>query len=198
MDAIEAIMGRRSVSPQLMGEPGPSEDDLRTILAAGARAPDHGRLRPWRFLVVRGEARRRLGEVFAEALARRRPGTPEEALAAEAARAMRAPLLIVVAARIQPDHPKIPEVEQIASAAAAAENLLLAAHALGHAGKWSTGPNAYNEHVKARLGLAPHDHVIGLLSFGTLKEAPPAGPPADPAVHAVDWLAPGEERPLGF
>ena len=100
MEALEAVLTRQSVAPTFLGEPGPDDAALARILAAGACAPDHGKLRPWRFIVIRGPARERLGEVFVEALARRQPDAPEAAIEQERTRPLRAPLLIAVAARI--------------------------------------------------------------------------------------------------
>jgi nitroreductase len=145
---------------------------------------------------VRGEARARLGEVFAAALARRHPEAPEEELAKERARAERAPLVIAVIARIEADHHKIPAIEQVCSTAAAVQNMLLAAHALGYAAKWSTGANAYDPDVQAALGLGKDDRLIALLSIGHLAGPPPSPRRGDPAEHSLDWLGPGETRPL--
>lgn len=187
MDALEALLTRQSVAPAFLGEPGPDDKALERILAAGGAAPDHGRLRPWRFIVIRGAARARLGEVFAEALLKRQPDASEKAIEQERERPMRAPLLIAVAAHLDPEHPKIPEIEQILSTAAAAQNILIAAHAQGFGAKWLTGANAYDEHVKRALGLAPTDRLIGLIHLGTIEGSPPAVPHADPREHVVEW-----------
>jgi nitroreductase len=187
MDALEAVLTRQSVPPAFLGEPGPDEAALESILAAGSSAPDHGKLRPWRFIVIRGPARARLGEVFAAALLRRQPDAPAAALEQERARPLRAPLLIAVAARIDPQHPKIPEIEQILSTAAAAQNILIAAHAQGFGAKWLTGANAYDEHVKGSLGLAPSDRLLGIIHLGSVQGSPPAVPHADPGAHTVEW-----------
>ncbi|MGH6920082.1 MAG: nitroreductase family protein, partial [Geminicoccaceae bacterium] len=141
-------------------------------------------------IVIRGPARARLGEVFVEALARRQPDAPEAAIEQERARPLRAPLLIAVAARIAREHPKIPEIEQILSTAAAAQNILLAAHAQGFGAKWLTGANAYDEHVKSALGLAPDDRLLGFIHLGTVDGSPPAVPHADAREHTVEWLGP--------
>ena len=190
MDALAALTSRQSVAPAFLGEPGPDDAALERLLAAGASAPDHGRLRPWRFIVVRGEARNRLGEVFADALRRRQPDAPEPALEQERKRPLRAPVLIAVAVRLQKDHPKIPEVEQILSTGAAVQNILLAAHAQGFGAKWLTGDNAYDAHVQAALGLAPDDRLVGFVHIGTIEGNPPAVPHADPREHAVEWEGP--------
>ena len=187
MDGLEAVLTRQSVPPAFLCEPAPDDAALEGILAAGAAAPDHGRLRPWRFIVIRGAARARLGEVFASALLRRQPDAPAAALEQERGRPLRAPLLIAVAARIDPQHPKIPEIEQILSTAAAAQNMLIAAHAQGFGAKWLTGANAYDEYVKGALGLAPTDRLLGFIHLGSVQGAPPAVPHADAREHTVEW-----------
>ena len=187
MEALETILTRQSVAPAFLAEPAPDGEQLERILAAGASAPDHGRLRPWRFIVIRGEARHRLGRTFADALLRRQPDAPEAALEQERARPLRAPLLIAVAARLDPQHPKIPEIEQVLSTGAAVQNILLAAHAQGFGAKWLTGANAYDEHVRAALGLAADHRLVGFIHLGTIAGTPPAVPHADPRDHTVEW-----------
>ncbi len=190
MEALAALLSRHSVAPGFLREPAPAGSALERILAAGAAAPDHGRLRPWRFIVIAGEARARLGELFASALAGRQPDVSEDVLAQERARPLRSPLIIAVAAKLQPEHPKIPVVEQIAATAAAAQNLLLAAHAEGFGGKWLTGPSAYDETVKAGLGLAASDQVIAFIHLGTVEGAPPTVAHAEPAAGTIMWQGP--------
>jgi len=190
MDTLVALTSRQSVPPAFLAGPAPEGAALERILTAAASAPDHGKLRPWRFIVIRGDARERLGEVFVEALRRREPEPPESALDQERARPLRAPLQIAVAATVDPDHPKIPAIEQILSAGAAVQNMLLAAHAEGFGAKWVTGANAYDEHVKAALGLAAADRLVGFVYLGTVDGAPPKVPHADAQAHTVEWHAP--------
>jgi nitroreductase len=187
MDALAALKTRHSVAPPFLTGPGPDEEVLARILAAGASAPDHGRLRPWRFIVIRGDARRRLGEVFAEALVKRQPDAPAEALEQERGRLLRAPVVIAVVARVDPEHPKIPEIEQILSTGAAIENILLAAHAQGLGAKWLTGANAYDDHVKAALGLAGNDRLASFVHLGTVDGKPPQVPHADARDLTLEW-----------
>jgi nitroreductase len=187
MEALEAILSRQSVAPAFLGGPAPDDAALERMLAAGAAAPDHGKLRPWRFIVIRGQARERLGEVFVEALSKRQPEAPAAAIEQERTRPLRAPLLIAVAARVDRQHAKSPEIEQVLSTAAAAQNILLAAHALGFGAKWLTGANAYDEHVKGALGLTPDDRLIGFIYLGTVDGSPPAIPHADPREHTSEW-----------
>lgn len=164
MDALELLLGRESALR--LEPPGPTPDELDVILGSAVRAPDHGRLRPWRFVIVPEERRERLGEVMAEAMRRREPGASVDVLQRERDKAMRAPLIVVVAARIQKGH-KIPEVEQLCSAAAAAQNIMLAAHAQGYGSMWKTGAAAYDAGVKQALGLAADDEIVAFVYLGT-------------------------------
>ena len=173
MDAIEAITTRVTVPPAKMGEPGPNDAELATMVRAAAAAPDHGRLVPFRFLVVRGTARERLGVLFAGA------GRGEAEAAKLAEGPARAPVLVLAVARLRPDHPKIPVEEQRAAAAAAVQNLLLAAHALGFAAKWATGRPAADPKVAAGLGLDADERLLAIVYLGTAIAAQP--PPERPA-----------------
>jgi nitroreductase len=187
MDALAALSTRHSVAPPFLTDPGPDERMLAEILAAGASAPDHGRLRPWRFIVIRGAARARLGEVFAEALRKRQPDASAEALEQERSRPLRAPVVIAVVVKLAPEHPKIPEIEQILSTGAAVENILIAAHAQGFGAKWLTGANAYDSHVMAALGLTGNDRLAGFVHLGTVEGKPPQVPHADARELTTEW-----------
>ena len=185
MDAYEALVTR--ISPKELGEPAPDDAALRKIIAAALRAPDHGRLRPWRFIAIRGQGRNRLGDLLAASLARRNPDAGAE-LERERQKALRAPLVLVVAAHITPS-PKIPAVEQLLSAGAAAQNILLACQALGYAAVWKTGAAVYDAGVKEGLGLGAGDVIAGLLNIGTPTAMPPAPTPLDPADFLRVWPA---------
>lgn len=171
MQAIDLLLTRRSA--RALTEPGPDAAALALILASAARAPDHGRLRPWRFLLVRGEARRRFGALLAAHLLREHPGTNEETLERERAKGLRAPLIVVVAAHLDAGV-KIPAVEQLLACAAAAEAMMLAAVALGFGAMWKTGSAAYDGQVRAALGFTATDAIVGFLYLGT--EVAPAAP----------------------
>jgi nitroreductase len=183
---LTALIGR--VSPQRVVEPGPANADLDQILAAGVRAPDHGRLRPWRFLLIRGDARHRFGDVLAESLKRRKDDLSESALQGEHDKALRAPLIIVVAATVR-GGTKVPAIEQIVSAGAATQNMLVAAHALGFGGFWRTGDAAYDDYVKSALGVGPDDEIVGFLYLGRIES--PGRPKApDPSGVVEEWTGP--------
>jgi nitroreductase len=163
MDVLEAIHTRQSI-PKV--RPDPVERELiEKLLSAAVQAPNHFHVRPWRFIVISGEGRNRLGDAMAQALKERAPETLEQALEVERARPLRAPLLIAVGVD-KPSTPREVELENICAAAAAAENLLLAAHGLGLAAMWRTGAAASEPAVKAFLGLAPDQPLIAFIYIG--------------------------------
>ncbi len=165
--ALEALLSRQSVPPLLLEEPAPDDAELEELLAAAVCAPDHGAIRPWRFLVIRGAARERLGEIFAAALRARVPDADAEAQEKERQRPLRAPLLVAVCVETMPGHPKVPVVEQLLTGGAAAQNLLNALHLRGYGAIMLTGDNAHDERVKAALGLAEKDAIVGFVYVGT-------------------------------
>jgi nitroreductase len=190
LDAIEALTTR--ASPTGLVAPAPDADALQHMLRAAVRAPDHGRLRPWRFIIVEGAARAALGGVLADALLAREPGVAEAALAKERAKPLRAPLIVIVAAKLR-EHRGVPAVEQIVAAGAATQNMLLAAHALGFGGFWRTGAAAYDDRVKRALGLAPEDAIVGFVYLGTPSTAPPPLPASDVTTRVTHWTGPLSE-----
>ncbi len=194
MEALEAILSRRSVSARLLGEPVPSDAELEEVLAAAVTAPDHGAIRPWRFAVIRGEGLQRLAALFGEALRRREPGASEAAIEEAAAKALRSPLVIAVWAEVREDHPKVPPVEQIISTGAAVQNMLIALHAKGYGAIQLTGPNAHDPYVKAAFGLQPKDEMVGFVFVGTPSEEQPAKrrPAAADFLRPWDGAAPRE------
>jgi nitroreductase len=168
---LDLLLARRSVLAANMQPPGPSAEDLRAILTAGARVPDHARLVPWRFVLFEGEARSRFGEVLKRAVARREPDAGAGRLETERARFERAPLVIAVISAVRADV-RIPEWEQVLSAGAVCMNLLHGAHALGYAGQWLTEWYAYDDEVAAALGLGDGERVAGFVYIGSAAEAP--------------------------
>jgi nitroreductase len=175
MQAIDLLLTRRSA--RALSEPAPDAAALDLILASAARAPDHGRLRPWRFVVVRAAARERFGGLLAAHLARTHEKVSEETLQRERAKALRAPLIVVVGAHFNTTHAKVPAVEQLLAVAAATEAMMLAAVALGFNAMWKTGAAAYDDEVKRGLGFASADAIVGFLYLGTEVQPPaPQGP----------------------
>jgi len=165
------LLSRRSIVVRNMVEPGPSDADIEKILRAGMRVPDHGRLTPWRFKIIRGDAREKMGDILGEAFQKANPDCIEEQIEIEKERFLRAPLVIAVISTTNPEH-KIPEWEQILSSGAACQNMLTSALSMGYAAQWITEWYAYNDDVKAALGLDAADRIAGFLYLGTRTEDP--------------------------
>jgi nitroreductase len=163
MDIFDTIYQRQSIG-KVKPDPLPRET-IEKLLGAAVQAPNHHRVRPWRFIVLQGEARARLGEVMAQSKQRETPDAPESVLEVELAKPLRSPVLIAVGVD-KPQEPKVVEIENVCAAAAAAENLLLAAQALGLGAMWRTGPAATDPAVKQYLGLSPDQHLIGFIYLG--------------------------------
>lgn len=185
MDAIAVLHHRRSEAA--LGDPAPRGQVLENIQRAALTAADHATLTPWRFLQIRGDARHRLGELLVRA--REAAEGPLSATERERTRnrPLRAPLLIVVIARCRTDT-KVPEMEQIISAGAAAQNMLNAAYAQDVGAIWRTGGFAYDPTVKAGLGLAAGEHIVGFLYLGTVTAPRPPRPPREPEAFFRDWV----------
>ncbi len=161
---IDLLLTRRSGSAKAMTGPGPSPEELATILTAAARVPDHGKLFPWRFIVFEGDARARFGQIIVEALRETEKVTDERA-GLEAGRLLRAPTVVAVVSRVREAIP-IPEWEQVLSAGAVCQTMLLASHALGYVANWLTEWYAYHPLVKERLGLKPGERIAGFIYIG--------------------------------
>lgn len=188
---IEHLTTRVSPPVHELKEPGPSQSEIELMIAAATRVPDHGRLAPWRFILFRGDARVRVGELLAELAATREGPLSEGRRNQELARFSRAPLVIGVVSSPRAN-PKIPEWEMFLSGGAAAMNLVHAAHALGYKANWIT--NWYSEVPEGRaiLGLAPDERVVGFVHIGTHKgDVIDRARPAFADV-ASDWREPVE------
>lgn len=167
---IEAIFSRSSTK-KFSDEP-VSRSDIEAMLTAAVRAPDHGLLAPWKFIVLQGDSRNLLASAMRSALKARMPEVDAEALDREGSKALRSPVLIAVIAETKA-HPKVPEVEQVVAVGAAIQNLWLAAHSLGYGAAWKTGSHAYDAGVKSALGVPPEAQIIGFVHIGRpLQKAP--------------------------
>lgn len=162
---------RRSTSADLLQGPGPDDETLDAILEIAARVPDHRKMVPFRFIVIAGEARARLGDVLARKFQSSTPDAADDRIDAERRRFLRAPVIVAVAARIDPAH-KTPAWEQMLVNGAVCLNLLLAASAHGFAANWLTDWCAYDEDLQAELGLAKGERISGFVYIGTAKEPP--------------------------
>jgi nitroreductase len=163
---IELLLSRRSGSAKAMTAPGPDESQLETILRAASRVPDHGKLSPWRFIIIDGDARRRMGNLLAETLQADDPAVSAERLEIERGRFLRAPVVVAVISRVR-EAIQIPEWEQILSAGAACQTMLIAAHALSFVANWITEWPAYHPIIRERLGLKTGERIAGFVYIGT-------------------------------
>jgi nitroreductase len=168
---LDLLLTRRSVSANSLGEPGPSPAEIELILRAASRVSDHKKLVPWRFVLFQGEARAEFGKVLAEVCAAEESDPGAFRLENEAKRFLRAPLVIAVISRVV-KNAAAPEWEQVLSAGASCQNLILAATALGYGVQWITEWCAYSEGVRKALSLADNERVAGFVYIGTAKEKP--------------------------
>lgn len=184
-EAIDLLATRRSVpAPNLLG-PGPDGEQLEKLLTIAARVPDHGKLVPWRFILLEGEAVPRFSGRLADFVLADAPDAPELRIENEKKRFC-APLVVVVVSRAG-EHPKIPEWEQILSAGAACMNLEHAATALGFGSQWVTGWAAYDARVRDLLGLAPGERIAGFVQIGTPNLKPEDRPRPPLGEIATRW-----------
>ena len=191
-DTITLLETRRSAMLRDMGEPGPDAAQLQTLLRIGARVPDHGKLVPWRFIVIQGAAREKLGGVLARASADNAPGQDGHR-AAGVNRFERVPVVVTVVSKVV-DHIKVPHWEQILSAGAVCQNMLVAAAALGFSGQWITDWPAYDPAVLAALGLGEGERVAGFICLGTVDQKPGERPRPDLADIVTQWPGRGHLR----
>lgn len=169
-ELLEYLLKRRSVSIKNLAGPGPDDEQIKTILRAATRVPDHGKLFPWYFIVLRGDARAAAGDLLEFGWREQDRNAAPAKLELERERFLRAPVVIAVVSRIRKS--KNPVWEQIMSAGAVCQNLCLAANALGFGSNWVTEWYSYSELVKAEFGLDARDHFAGFVYLGTPAEQP--------------------------
>jgi nitroreductase len=186
-NTIETLLSRRSVPALRLREPGPSPAQIDTAIDVALRAPDHGALKPWRFVLIHGAARGRLSELFVRRMQQRDPTTPPGKIDKARNMPLSAPLVIAVGAQLRRDH-KVPEHEQLLSVGAAVMNLLNAFHAQGFGAIWLTGGNAYDPEVAAALGFDAQERCLGFVYVGSVSP-PDNGLPERPerARFVRDW-----------
>lgn len=163
--SLEVLLTRRSVPSRLLIDPAPDAAQLDALLRAAIRVPDHGKLEPFRLLLVRGAARAALGVTLAEIHERNDPDLPPQMLDKDRNR-FQAPLNVIVVGKLNAAH-KVPVLEQQLSAGCVAYNLLIGAQQLGFGAQWLTGWAAYDLEVAGVLGLAEHEQIIGIIAIGT-------------------------------
>ncbi|WP_454831861.1 nitroreductase family protein [Pseudoxanthomonas wuyuanensis] len=186
LSPLDFLDSRRSVPSKQLGEPGPDGPTLARMLQAAVRVPDHGKLVPFRFLRIRGDARFSLGERLVELTLAQDPDAPAAALEKERSRFSHAPLIITVIARLTPGH-KVPEQEQLLSAGSVCFALLQASQALGFGAQWLTGWMAYDRSIAELLGLHDNEKIVGFIHIGTAKLEAPERDRPDAAALLSDW-----------
>ena len=184
-DTLALLARRRSASAPTLGAPGPSPGELQTLLRLAARVPDHGKLNPWRFIILEGQAKADYAGAL-EPLAADQPN-PDKALAV-LAKLTNPPLTVAVVSRVTEGG--IPEWEQVLSAGAACQNFLIAADAMGFAANWITDWYGYDARATALLGLAPNERVAGFIHLGTAPDAPLERVRPDVQAITTTWRAP--------
>ncbi len=165
-DLLDTLNSRRSTPSRQLAAPGPDAATLEKLLGAAIRVPDHGKLAPWRMIVLQGDAKLAFGEKLAALKLRKNPDLPESKQLKERQRYTFAPLVIAVVNCAQEDS-KIPVQEQLLSTGCLAYNLLLGAQALGFGAQWLTGWAAYDPDAGDILGLQEHERVVGFVHVGT-------------------------------
>jgi len=170
-EALERISSRRSVKALDLQEPGPSEENLASILATALRVPDHGKLGPWRLVIFENAEREAFGKILAQRWQALHPEANEAQIAYEQNRFLRAPVVVAVISQRQADH-KIPEWEQILSAGAVCQNLLVAASLAGFAGQWLTEWYTYDAHIQSLFNIGDHEDIAGFVYIGSAAAKP--------------------------
>lgn len=184
MQALDVLLNRVSV-PRLV-DPAPDAAQREVIFGAALRAPDHGQLRPYRFITVEGGARERMGDLLVQALQAGDGEMTPQALEKARLGPLRAPLVVVVVARLQ-EHYKVPKSEQLITAGCAAHGVLLAAYALGVGAVWRSGELSYSPVVAEGFGLGAGEEVIGFLYLGTPLNPPRVAAKVDAGSYVSQW-----------
>jgi len=186
MDELAFLRRPRSVPSRLLAAPGPNDRQPIGMLPEAVRVPDHGKLVPWRFLRIAGDARHALGDLLAARARERDPAAPDAVVEKDRLRFSFAPVIVAVVGRPIAGH-KVPVQEQLLSGGAVCFALLQAAQALGFGAQWLTGWAAYDPVITARLGLADGELVLGFVHIGTATETAPERVRPDPATLLGDW-----------
>lgn len=181
--AAAVLTRRRSPMPDALIAPGPNREETERLIESALRVPDHGRLSPWRLVLIAGEAKQRWVEKLLE-LAGQREDAPKTRVSTR--KLASAPLVVVVVSSAIPGH-KVPEWEQWLSAGAVCMNLVNGAHALGFGANWLTGWHAYDERATALLGLEDGQKVAGVVLIGNVAAEAPERPRAR-AADVTRWL----------
>ncbi|MEO0398847.1 MAG: nitroreductase [Pseudomonadota bacterium] len=171
VETVELLARRRSTAADFLTGPGPDHETLQQILRIAARAPDHSRVVPFRFILLEGDERAAAGDVLAENFAIAEPGASPDRVEKERVRFLRAPVIVTVVSCLKPEH-KIPVWEQMLTVGAVCQNMLIAANAHGFASQWLTEWYAYDDAVKAAFRLAEGEEFAGFIYIGTASTPP--------------------------
>lgn len=169
---IEHLLTRQSVAVRKLGAPGPGADELQKILEVALTAPDHGGLRPWRVIAIGPDAREGLAALFIAAKRKSQAELNDVEIQRERDKALRPPVLLALLARIRADRPGITEAEQLATAGAAMQNMLVAAHFMGYGAIILSGARCEDPDIRAALGIDASEHFLGFISIGSIVEPP--------------------------
>lgn len=164
------ITSRQNISPKRLVEPGPSASELRQMFRSAAAAPDHGLVQPWRFVIVPPDKRALLAEVFALALVDRDPGATLEQIETAREKAYRAPVLMLVVARLGDCEPPIPVLERMVSVGAAVQNVLLMAQGQGYGAGLTSGQAMQSPRMRELFSLKPGEEAVCFLNIGTVTK----------------------------
>ncbi|MEM7198216.1 MAG: nitroreductase [Pseudomonadota bacterium] len=167
---LEILANRYSTSPAHMREEAPDDETLRTLLQCAMSAPDHGNLKPWRFHIIRGDARKRFGAIMRERYQILYPQTSDDDLDNIATKPLRAPLIIVVGAKIHHDLAKVPPQEQITAASIAAGHIVVAAQAAQVGAIILSGWSCFDPIIKDHFGYSQTDAIIGYIYMGMIAQ----------------------------
>jgi nitroreductase len=189
MKDLSFLLQHQSIPAIELNDPAPSDSELEQILQAAMSAPDHGGLKPFRFLTIRGDARFELSTLFEQAVKKRNPQADAITVAKQRNKPLRSPLIVVVIASVR-ENPKVPDVEQILSAGCATQHIQLACSSLGYGSIWLTGDNSYDLFIYEALGLAPDERIIGFVYMGSYSGR--SGPKVrEPALDITqNWTRP--------
>jgi nitroreductase len=191
---LEYLLKRRSCPIKWIKEPGPSDKEIDTMIKAASRVPDHGKMFPWYFVIIKDNNRIKIGNALKEIWRQEEPEAPDAKLDLEAARFLRAPCVIGVISKIRQG--KHPMWEQILSAGAACQNLCLAANAMGYATNWLTEWYSYNNKFKRFLCIEENENIAGFIYIGTPSSLPEERPRPDQNKITTIW-EPGVELNKG-
>ena len=192
---VDLLLTRRSVLAKDMIPPGPTDEELQTILRCGLRVPDHSRAEPWRVQILDKPAQQALGDFCTELFQREHPEANEVLVELERQRPQRSPTLLVVTFHVNEQKlAKIPEVEQLLSCAALCQNILVATTAMGYRGQWLTDWPAYHPEVIGYLGHSEGTQIVAFIHIGSVETPPNERPRPEFDNIVSEWRPAGPKR----